>query len=166
MKTRLLLHLGKPFTFAILMASLFLAIKCQPESSDSDSAKTTNEISNRILGYLDAIERQDVQAAGEYWTEDCKLVGPGIELNRSQLIEGLQQAFSGGVQVDVIKRPTIELFVHGDVAYEIAQAEEVFLNPGTTSADTVRNNMFIRWEKGPDGNWRFDRVLLGPQISK
>lgn len=166
MKTGLPIYLGKVLRSAILIASFFLLIKCGPRRSDSDSTKSTNEISKAISGYLDALKRQDVQEAGEYWTEDSKLIGPGIELDRSQLLEGLQSAFAGGIQVNVLKRPTIEVFVHDDVAYEIAQAEEVLINPGTTSADTIRNNLFIRWEKGSDGNWRFDRVLLGPQNSR
>ncbi len=164
MKTRFLNRLVRVLTIAILIACFFLlVIECQPRSSDSDSAKTAKEISKRIFDYLDALKRQDVQAAGEYWTEDSRLIGPGIDLDRSHLLEGLRSAFAAGIQVNVLKRSTIEFFIHGDVAYEIAQAEEVLLNPGTTSSDTIRNNLFIRWEKGSDGNWRFDRVLLGPQ---
>jgi ketosteroid isomerase-like protein len=166
MKTTFLNPTGSVLTFAVLIASFaMLTFGCQPRSSDSDPAKAATDISNRISGYLDALKRRDVQAAGEYWTEDSRLIGPGIDLDRSQLLEGLRSAFAAGTQVNVLKRPTIEFFVHGDFTYEIAQAEEVFLNPGTTSPDTIRNNLFIRWEKGSDGEWRFDRVLLSPQTS-
>ena len=54
--------------------------------------------------------------------------------------------------------------MHGDAAYEIAQAEDTFLSPDGSS-NTTRNNMFIRWERGADNNWRFARVLLSPQGS-
>ena len=166
MKTRLSIDPGKLLVSLIVIASFFLLVKCGTGGSDSDNTKSTNEISKRIFGYLDALKRQDVQAAGEYWTEDSKLIGPGMELDRSQILEGLRSAFASGIQVNVLNRPTIEFFVHGDIAYEIAQAEEVFINPATTSADTIRNNLFIRWEKGSDANWRFDRVVLGPQNSR
>ncbi len=166
MKTTLLIHRYKLVAFAFLIAILFLVISCKPENAEPESTQSTDEISKSISAYLDAIKRQDVQAAGEYWTEDSRLVGPGMQLDRSQLLEGMRSAFATGIQVNVLRRPTIELFVHGDVAYEMAQAEEVLINTKATSSDTIRNNLFIRWEKGSDGKWRFDRVLLGPQNAK
>ena len=167
MKVRVLDYPGRALKFAIPIAILFLlVIECKPRTSDPDSVKSTEDISKRIFGYLDALKRQDVQAAGEYWTEDSRLIGPGIDLDKSHLLEGLSSTFAAGVQFNVVKRPTIELFVHGDVAYEIAQAEEVLFNPRTTSSDTMRNNLFIRWEKGSDGNWRFARVVLGSQTAQ
>jgi ketosteroid isomerase-like protein len=63
-----------------------------------------------------------------------------------------------------VNRRTLELYVHGDTAYEIAQAEDTILSPDGSS-ETMRNNMFIRWEKGTDDQWRFARVLLSPQGS-
>ena len=38
-----------------------------------------------------------------------------------------------------------------------------FASPGAQRSDTTHNNMFIRWEKGADGRWRFSRVLLSPE---
>jgi ketosteroid isomerase-like protein len=61
-----------------------------------------------------------------------------------------------------VNRRTFEVFVHGNVAYEIAEAEDVLLSPDGATADTLHNNMFIRWERGEDGQWRFDRALLSP----
>jgi ketosteroid isomerase-like protein len=76
-------------------------------------------------------------------------------------VEAVRAAFDAGAEVDV-DRDTLELFVHGDTAYEIARAQDTIRNPDGTSS-TLRNNMFIRWERGNDGEWRFSRVLLSPQ---
>jgi ketosteroid isomerase-like protein len=114
---------------------------------------------------LAAIERADVDAAADYWTDDARLIGPGIDLDRRAVLDGMRSVFAAGTRVDVLSRPTLELFVHGDVAYEIARAEEVFISRTEAPPDTMRNNMFIRWEKGRDGLWRFDRVVAGPQAS-
>ena len=110
------------------------------------------EIAERLSGYLDAFERRDIEAARDYWTEDARLIAPGIDRDRSSVLEGLQSTFDAGTRIDVLDRRTVELFVHGE-AYEIAQAEEVFISNGA-APDTLRNNLFVRWEKGADGSWR------------
>lgn len=121
------------------------------------------QISERTSGYLETLERGDVEGAGDYWTEDATLLGPGIELDRANILAGMRSVVDADTRVDVLDRRSIEMFVHGDAAYELARAEEVFVGPGAPSADTARNNMFVRWERGSDGAWRFDRVLLSPR---
>lgn len=136
-----------------------------PDSKEHSGAEETTprEIAERVASYVAAIERADVDAAADYWTEDARLIGPGIDLDRSAVLDGMRSVFDAGTRVDVLGRPTLELFAHGDVAYEIAQAEEIFMSGTEAPPDTMRNNMFIRWERASDGVWRFDRVLLGPQ---
>jgi ketosteroid isomerase-like protein len=115
-----------------------------------------------VSGYLAAIEGADVAAAGDYWAEDARLIAPGVSLDRASLLDGVRSIFGAGTRVRVQRR-TVELFVHDNAAYEIAQAEEVFATPGSARPDTTRNNMFVRWEKGADGLWRFSRAVVGPQ---
>lgn len=120
-------------------------------------------IADRVSGYIeDLTVHRDAELARDYYTEDARLLGPGIDLNRESLVAGIRAVFDAGTQVQV-NRSTLELFVHGDSAYEIARAEDIFVSPDSTTADTTRNNLFIRWKRGADGKWRFDRVVLGPQ---
>ena len=120
------------------------------------------EIADRIASYIDVLTvTRDADLAGAYYTEDAMLLGPGMNVDHAGVVEGVRAAFDAGITVEV-KRETLELFVHGDTAYELAQAEDTFLNPDGTS-NTLRNNMFIRWERGSDGAWRFARVLLSPK---
>ncbi len=145
----------------LLMTAIIFAACGDANSGAQDLA--AEEIAERVAGYVAAIERGDVDAAADYWTEDARLIGPGFDLDRSEVLEGMRAVFGAGTTVAVLGRPTLELFAHGDVAYEIAQATEVFVAGTESPPDTTRNNMFIRWERGLDGVWRFDRAVLGPQ---
>jgi len=120
------------------------------------------EIASRISGYVAALtDDRDAEAARDYYTADARLLGPGFEFDRPAVVREIQAAFEAGAEIHV-NRQTLELFLHGDAAYEIATAEDTLSFPDGSS-QTVRNNMFIRWERGSDGAWRFARVLLSPQ---
>ena len=130
--------------------------------SGGDTEAIASQLSQRISDYIDVLTvHRDADMAGEYYTGDARLVGPGMDMDLPTLVESLRSTFEAGIQVQVNRR-TLEVFVHGDFAYEIAQAEDVFLSQDGATADTLRNNMFIRWERGEDGEWRFDRALLSP----
>ena len=132
------------------------------ETSGSAAESVEAEIAKRISDYLEVLTvHRDADLARDYYTEDARLVGPGTDMDRPSLVEGMRGTFEAGIQVQVNRR-TLEVFVHGDVAYEIAQAEDVFLSPDGGTANTLRNNMFIRWKRGKDGEWRFHRALLSP----
>ena len=132
------------------------------ETSGSSAEAVEAELAQRISDYLEVLTvHRDADLARDYYTEDARLVGPGMDLDRQSLVEGMKGTFGAGIQVQVNRR-TLEVFVHGDVAYEIAQAEDVFLSPDGTTANRLRNNMFIRWKRGEDGEWRFHRALLSP----
>jgi len=133
-----------------------------PEVPAGNAQAAEVEIAQRVSDYLEVLTvHRDADLAGEFYTEDARLVGPGMDMDRPTLIEGMRGTFEAGVQVQVNRR-TIEVFVHGNVAYEIAEAEDVLLSPDGATADTLHNNMFIRWERGEDGQWRFDRALMSP----
>jgi ketosteroid isomerase-like protein len=137
-------------------------VNSERSESRGDAKK---EIEERIAGYLEQLtETRDIDAAEDYFTADVRFLGPGMDLSRAAILEGIRGVFDTGVEVQVNRR-TLELFVHGDTAYEIAQAEDTFVNPDGTS-NTLRNNMFIRWERGLDTNWRFARALLSPQDTR
>lgn len=132
-----------------------------PEGMRSEPLDPAAEIAARIAAYLDALERADLNEARQYWTKEATLLVPGAYMERDEVLQGMAAAFERG-RVDVMDRSTLDLFVHGDAAYEIARVEEVFI-PDAGAADTMRNNLFVRWAKGPDGEWRFDRAVIGPQ---
>lgn len=118
-------------------------------------------IAESIASYIDVLTVQrDPKLAADYYTEDARLLGPSMDLDRAGVVDGIRAAFEAGVQIRVERR-TLELFVHGATAYEMAEAEDTFHNLDGTS-NTLRNRMFIRWERGSDAKWRFARVMLSP----
>ncbi len=131
----------------------------EPIGADQNAAEA---IGQSIDGYLEQLTgKRNLEAAADFYTQDARLIGPGTDMGRADVVETLRSVFEGDIQVQVNRR-TLELFVHGDAAYEVAQAEDTLVNPDGSS-QTLRNNLFIRWDKGVDGRWRFARVLLSPQ---
>ncbi len=125
----------------------------QPESAAS--------IAESIADYVRQItEERDLEAAVDFYTADCRILGPDMDMARDDVVQLLRSVLEDGIEVRV-HRQSLELFVHGDEGYEIARAEDTLVNPDGSS-NTLRNNLFIRWQRGPDGKWRFSRVLLSP----
>jgi ketosteroid isomerase-like protein len=127
----------------------------------ANDPKLEAEIAARVQDYLQVLTSvRDPDAARDYYTEDATLVGPGFEFDRPTVVRELGLAFEAGAQIRV-NRETLELFAHGDAAYEIACAEDTLSFPDGSS-QVHRNRLFIRWERGADGRWRFSRVFLSP----
>ena len=121
-------------------------------------------IADRISGYLSVLTvERDADAVAEYYTDDARLLGPGMDLDKAGVVDGLRSLFGAGMRLEIDRR-TIELFVHGDAAYELAQAEDTILRPDGSS-ETLQQRMSIRRKKGPDNQWRFARILLSPQVA-
>jgi uncharacterized protein (TIGR02246 family) len=119
-------------------------------------------IAARVAEYLHSMTHlRDPELVADFYTADARLLGPGTDLDRTGVVEAIRGVFEAGVQVRVERR-TLEVFSHGEVAYEIASAEDTFVQPDGAS-QTVSNHLFIRWERGSDGAWRFARVLLSPR---
>ena len=78
-------------------------------------------IAERTSSYVEQLtSSRDAEAARDYYTDDARLLGPGMDLDRSAVIDGIRAAFEVGIEV-LVSRRTLELFVHDDAAYEIAQ---------------------------------------------
>jgi ketosteroid isomerase-like protein len=126
-----------------------------------DDRDSRAQIETRIRAYLDILERKrDAEAARDFYTDETRLIGPGFELDREAVARQIQGVFDAGAEIRV-NRETLELFLHGEVAYELAKAEDSIVFPDGSSQE-LRNHLFIRWERGADGNWRFARALLSP----
>src|SRR5688572_17379836 len=67
---------------------------------------SSRKIAERVSGYLAAIQAADVAAAGEYWAEDARLVGPGMDLSRQAILDGMASVFGTGTRVRVVERKT------------------------------------------------------------
>lgn len=148
------------------LAVLILFAACQPaappEMTDADKAEVEQAIADRWAAFESVILSEDVDEYMSYWTSDTRLLEPGIDLSGSDLSVFISEFWEGGGGVSSLDVQSIEIFVHGDVAYQIAQYDESFQFPGEEPAE-AHNYLFARWERGADGVWQIDRLLAGPR---
>lgn len=63
-----------------------------PSEVSGGNAQTAEvEIAQRVSNYLEVLTvHRDADLAGEFYTEDARLVGPGMDMDRPTLIEGMR----------------------------------------------------------------------------
>jgi ketosteroid isomerase-like protein len=152
------------------VAVLFLVSACQApppsEMTDAEKAQIEAEAQQAINDRWDAYEamvtEMDLDTWLSYWTADARLLEPGMNMSGSEIPAFGEEFFGSGGQVFSLDLESHEIFVHGDVAYQIGQYDEAFQLPGEERAE-VQNYFFARWEKQSDGTWRIDRFLAGPR---
>ena len=128
--------------------------------ADADSARS--EIEERVSDYLSELtEGRDASRAADFYTADAQLVGPSMAMGRDNLAELIRGLFEAGVRIEV-DRHSSELFVHGDVAYQVGQYDET-AKLADGEPGEWHEYFFVRWEKGTDGMWRISHFLSAPR---
>ncbi len=115
-------------------------------------------ISERWASYRDALLKGDPADVASFWTADAHLYEPGMNITGAELPEFLQAFFETG-SVTGLQIRRLDLFVHGDVAYEIGEADEPLRVEGQEPV-TRELYYFMRWMK-EDGVWMMDRLVVG-----
>ncbi len=145
--------------FAFLLAGM----ACAPAGEAVDEAAVRQELTDRMAAYGNLLVAGDLDAAMAYMTDDARLLEPGIDVSGAAVGEYVRDFFSTGASISMFEPRAYDYFVHGDVAYEIGEYDETLVVSG--EPQTVENYYFIRWEKGADGQWRFDRIVIGPRAA-
>ncbi len=135
---------------------------CTVAESDpaTDTAAVRQELTDRMAAYKEAIMSGEAEQALGFWTPDGRILGPGQDLSGDELRDFIREFFGTG-QVISFDIQAYDQFVHGDVAYEIGEYDQTVEVEGEQR--TIQGYYFLRWEKGTDGVWRFDRVVVGPR---
>ncbi len=135
---------------------------CTATESDptADTAAVRQELTDRMAAYKEALMSGDAEQALGFWTPDGRVLEPGQDLSGDELHEFLREFFNTGrvISVDI---EAYDQFVHGDVAYDVGEYDEIVEVEG--EQQTIQGYYFLRWEKGTDGVWRIDRVVTGPR---
>lgn len=148
----------------VLMIATVLGICCGAEETGPASAEPMDvrqELLQRIRDYEQALLDGDPMAVKGFWTEDARVLLPGLSLEGDALASFVDQFYAGGGRVLSVKFQPREVFVHGDAAYDLGRLEET-ARFGGHEPEAVRENYFLRWERGADGSWRIDRFLAVP----
>ena len=99
-----------------------------------------------------------------FWDPDIRIVEPGMDMAGNDFIEFGKEFFGTGGRVISLDMESYDLFVHGDVAYQMGQFDEDFRPPGKDPVH-VENHFFARWVKADDGSWRLNRFMAGPRAA-
>ena len=124
-------------------------------------AEAAQAINDRWDAYEAMVTEMDRETWLTYWTSDGWILEPGMNFRGEEIQQLGVDFFDGGGQVFSLDLDSHEVFVHGDVAYQIGQYDESFQFPGEEPAE-VQNYFFARWMK-VDGTWKLHRFLAGPR---
>ena len=128
----------------------------------TDTAVVRQELTDQMAAYAEAVLSGDAEQMIGFWTEDGHFLEPGINRSGNELRDYIREGIgTGQVQVVSWDLRAYDHFIHGDVAYEIGEYDLTVEVDG--QEQMVRNYYFMRWEKGTDGVWRFDRFVAGPR---
>jgi ketosteroid isomerase-like protein len=119
-------------------------------------------ISARWAGFREGLLAGDIDGMMELWTQDVRLLEPGMDFNRADLLGFITDFVEGGGVGFDFQQETFDLFLHGEVAYQIGQYDEE-IQFGGQERIVVQNHFFVRWEKGEDGVWRISRFHAAPR---
>jgi uncharacterized protein (TIGR02246 family) len=128
------------------------------------SADLRQAIDDAWAAYHQATQAGDTAGALALWTPNARVLEPGMDLSGRDLHAFMEDFWKNGGEVFEFDREALEVFDHGDVAYEIMRYDETFRFPGG-DRQTVHNFAFVRWAKQSDGTWKVDRILAGPRDS-
>ena len=135
------------------------------EMTDAEQAQIEAEvkqaIANRWAGYINA-GLKGFETWSPFWAPDIRILEPGMDLSGNEFMEFGRDFFESGGEVFSFEVESFEVWVHGDVAYQIGQFDESFQYAGEEPAE-AHNYFFARWEKQPDGEWRISRLMAGPR---
>lgn len=146
---------------AFTLASLLTACAPADRASVADDAAVQQQIADRLVAFRSAILAGDAEPFLAFWTTDARALEPGVDRSGEDFRTYVRDFFATGKVLSIDMQP-FERFVHGDVAYEMGQYDETAQVQGQQPM-TIKNYYFARWERGQDGQWRFDRLVAGPR---
>jgi ketosteroid isomerase-like protein len=145
------------FVGAFVIAPVGVTLTEQ-EQSDAEVLKAITE---RLDAYNGIASSGDMEGWLSYWTPNVRAMEPGMDLSGQDFFDMGKEFFESGGKVSSAEWRTEELFVHGNVAYQIGEIHEAFQYAGEEPGE-AHNHIFVRWEKGEDGVWKISRFLGSP----
>jgi ketosteroid isomerase-like protein len=148
---------------------LLAIVGCQAppaERTDAESAQTeaevTQVIADRWAGFWETVLAKDYDGWASYWTPDTHVLQPGVDMSGTAWFDSVRELFDSGTQWHTFDVESFEVFVHGNVAYQIGQWDET-ATLDTGEPEEWHEYFFVRWVKGDDGMWRISRLLSAPR---
>jgi uncharacterized protein (TIGR02246 family) len=118
-------------------------------------------IADQWAGFRQAVLAGDYDGWASYWTPDVRILEPSVDLTGNEFFNWVREFFETGTEWHTFNVESLEVFVHGDAAYQIAQLDET-ATLGTGEPLESHVNLFARW-LNVGGTWRIDRYVAGPR---
>ena len=163
MRRLILAVLGLVFLVVGVVALVFLG-SSQPattELTEEQEAEVVQALADRWAGFKEAVENEDYEGWAAYWTHDAWVLQPGSDLRGDDLFDFVRELFASGIDFSVFDEEPLGTFIHGEVAYQMGQVDEVLQSPDAEPWE-VHEYYFARWVKD-DGVWRIHRMLAAPR---
>ena len=125
-------------------------------------AHVNKTIMDRMSEYQDVLQSKDITRYSSYWASDARILKPVMDMSGDELVSFVKGFWESGGELPAFHSETFDIFVHGDVAYQIGQYDETFQMPGEGPVE-FNHYFFSRWEKQPDGTWMMTRFVGGPR---
>ncbi len=141
-----------------VLSFLFLVAPPFPATAQ-EMTDAEQSITDRWAAYEKVLLSGDVDGWLSYWTPDARVLGPGMDMSADDLPSYAGEFWEPGGEVFTFAMESFEIFIHGDVAYQIGQFDESFQYAGEEPTE-AHNYFFARWEI-EDGIWKIDRWVTG-----
>lgn len=124
-------------------------------------AEATLAISDQWADFIVTLQNLDYDGWRSFWTSDARVLQPGSDLQGSALFDFATEMFSSGLQFSEFDVESFDVFIHGDVAYQIGKYDEVTQMPGEEPTE-YHDHFFARWVT-EGGVWKIDRFMGSPR---
>ena len=154
-----------PVPAFLLVLSGCAASENPSSAGEAALAAAREQVSQRVSQYATLLLNPDVNVLLDFWTPDAIVQEPGIQISTAEQSKLARDFFTTN-RIAEFNMVTSELSAHdaGAVVYQAGYYSEVVQSKDSAApAATYRQNFLARWQRGPDGTWRFQRFLATPR---
>jgi ketosteroid isomerase-like protein len=124
-----------------------IQVVCEERIMDTSTMQAIAAVNRR---FEEAVNRGDMAAACEVYTQDAKILPPDAAMIMGRgAIQGFWQQAAAALGLKRVQLKTVQLTKSGDTAYEIGEAV-LGLQSGSATAKYV-----VVWQRGAGGEWRW-----------
>ena len=149
----------KPISFLIVLISLFFLTNCQQGDTQTNNSVSDAEVAEEIAqlwkDYIELANKGDVESLRSFF-DDEHINMPSYEFTQYGGAETYEMIadFLKNNSNEISDYQQIEVFVHGDMAYEFATIEQITIQPDQDIIPYDQRCISV-FKKQEDGSWKF-----------
>lgn len=149
----------------LLIASLTLSGCMSTTPAAQDTSAVRARIDEGVAAWTAAVNRGDMAAVADLYTEDAMLMPPngaalrGRDAVRTFFVEALSSLSPRDVKLS-----SDEVEVCGDSAYEVGRYQ-MTVQPSGGAAMNDRGKYLVVWRRQSDGSWKIARDIFNSDLA-